>query len=222
MKNLVIVGAGGFGREVLAWAEDVCAATGKWTIKGFLDDNSEALTKFGSPKPVLGSVKEYQPELDDEFLIAIGTPATRLKVAESLAARGAVFATLVHPTAIVGPRVELGEGTIICPRCVVTCDVKIGRHVILNAAATVGHDAQVGDGCTINGHCDVTGFASLGEGTFLGSHAAVAPGIRTGRYSVVGASSVAIRNVPDLATVFGVPAKKIFGHEPIVDENWQP
>jgi sugar O-acyltransferase (sialic acid O-acetyltransferase NeuD family) len=222
MDKLIIVGAGGFGREVLQWAEHARAAGAPFEIKGFLDRKADALDGFDVSYPNLGPALDYQPEPDDRFLLAIGTSAVRMKLASELTARGWKFATLIHPTAIVGSRCEIGEGSIICPHCVVTTDVRMGRHVILNAHSTIGHDATVGDGCTISGHCDITGYVKLDEGVLMGTHASVTPGVKVGKYAVIGAGSVAIRNVQALATVIGVPAKRIVGFEPILNENWQP
>ncbi|MGV3616336.1 MAG: acetyltransferase [Fimbriimonas sp.] len=222
MDKLIIVGAGGFGREVLLWAEHAIAAGAQLEIKGFLDNKADALAGFDVAYPILGSISDYEPDADDRFLIAIGNSPVRMKLAAQLTAKGWKFATLIHPTAIVGSRCEVGEGSVVCPHCVVTTDARLGRHVILNLHSTVGHDATVGDGCTISCHCDITGFVQLGEGVLMGTGASVTPGVKVGKYAVIGAGSVAIRNVQALATVVGVPAKRIVGFEPILDENWQP
>jgi sugar O-acyltransferase (sialic acid O-acetyltransferase NeuD family) len=145
-----------------------------------------------------------------------------MRIASRLEKQGYKFATLIHPNAVVGSRCTVGEGTVICPFVCVTCDVKIGRHVILNVHAVVGHDAIIGDGCTINPHCDITGWVTLGEGVLMGAGATIMPKLKVGAYSVIGSGSAPYRNVDDLATMVGIPAKKIFGHEPIVIDNWQP
>jgi sugar O-acyltransferase (sialic acid O-acetyltransferase NeuD family) len=211
--RLLIIGAGGFGREVLAWARDVAAAAGAqapWTIAGFLDANPRALDGLDVGVPIIGDARAYLPAADDRLICAIGDPSIKLRVCRELEARGARFATIIHPSALIGPHCTIGAGTIFCPRSVCTCDATIGKHVAVNILASIGHDAVVGDGCTLNGHSDVTGHAELGEGVFLGSHAVVMPGGKVGDYARIGAGSVVLRKAPPQTSVMGVPAKRIW------------
>ena len=178
-------------------------------MAGFLDDNIGALSGYDHRLPVVGTIRGYDPDPSDALVMAIGVPQVKLKVARSLIERGAAFLTVIHPTAMVGERVSLGDGCVVCPNVVITCDVHIGAFVTLNVKATVGHDARIGDGCTLSGHADVTGCARLGEGVFLGSHASVLPGVQVGDFATVGAGSVVVKRVKAEQTVIGVPAKAL-------------
>lgn len=209
VKRLLIVGAGGFGREVLQWAEDIAADGADWRIGGFLDADTSALEHYECGYRILGTPDEYTPTDKDLLICAIGDPATRMQVAASLRSRGARFATLVHPSAIVGARTDLLEGCIICPRVTITTDIRLGRHVIVNTHTTIGHDVTIGEGCSLFSHCDVTGGAALDVGVTMGSHAAVLPGIRVGKFARISAGSVVSRHVKPHTTVYGVPAKKL-------------
>jgi sugar O-acyltransferase (sialic acid O-acetyltransferase NeuD family) len=213
-RRLLIVGAGGFGREVLRWADDIAAEGCEWEIGGFLDADPAALDAYECGYKVLSSPAEYHPSDDDLLVCAIGDPATRMSVAADLTSRGAAFATLVHPSAIVGSRIVLGEGCIICPRVTITTDVCLGRHVIVNTHSTIGHDVTIGDCCSLFSHCDVTGGANLEPGVTIGSHAAVLPGVRVGEFARISAGSIVSRRVKPFTTVFGVPARKLFGGHP--------
>ncbi|MFH0725709.1 MAG: acetyltransferase [Pseudomonadota bacterium] len=208
MKRLMIIGAGGFGREMLAWLE-ATEKTACYEASGFLDKNSKALDGYGIDLPILGDPDHYQPKSDDLFICAFGNTREKLRICRSLKARGGQFATFIHPTAVIGKNCSIGEGSILCPGAVVTSNVRIGSFVTLNVFATVGHDAVIGDGSTLSGHCDVTGFAFLGEGVFMGSHAAVLPGAVVGDYAVIGAGSVVLKKAAAKTTVFGVPARCI-------------
>ena len=210
MKRLLIVGAGGFGREVLCWARDVEPTQREWQIGGFLDSNAAALDGFDVPLEILGDPAEFAPAETDLCICAIGDPATKQRVVTGLAARGAKFATLIHPSVIMGGDCRIGDGCILCPRAVLTTHVTLGRFVTLNISATVGHDVGVGDWCTLSDHADITGKVTLGEAVFAGSHACVLPGLRVGDLAVVGAGTVVTQNVPAGSTMFGVPAKLIF------------
>lgn len=205
-RPLIIVGAGGFGREVLGWVQAAHAANGGGTVKGFLDANPDALTDCGTELSVLGDPDSYEPTPDHEFICAIGDPETKLRVVQTLEARGARFRTLQHPSVIIGPSCEIGRGSVLCPGVVLTTHVTLEAFVTLNVHTSVGHDAVIGAGSTLSAHCDVTGGARLEEGVFLGSHASVLPSVRVGTGAVVGAGSVAVRDVSAHTTVMGVPA----------------
>jgi sugar O-acyltransferase (sialic acid O-acetyltransferase NeuD family) len=211
MKRLLIIGAGGFGREVLHWALDVLPEHRDWKVGGFLDANPSVLEAYDCGLPILADPLHYSPQEDDCFICAIGHPLTKLRVCRYLKERGAQFITLIHPTAIIGDRCTIGAGCVFCPGAVITTDVKIGDFVMMNLQSTIGHDAVVADGCTLSPHADVNGFALLGEGVFLGSHAVVLPGATIGDYAIVGAGSVVLKKVKAGATVMGVPAKQIAG-----------
>lgn len=209
MKNLIIINAGKFGREVLSWAVDAMRNGEQWRFKGFLDDRAHALDGFPCDAKILGSPATYQPETDDVFLAAIGEPAPKYRYCQPLLKKGAVFANLIHPLANVGARVELGQGVIISPFCNLTCDLRIGSFVTLGVFSGVAHDTQVGDWCQINGHCGINGNAVLEEGVFLGAHSCILPDARVGAWAYVGAGSVVLRRVRPRTKVFGNPAQKI-------------
>ncbi|MGP8246938.1 MAG: acetyltransferase [Bryobacteraceae bacterium] len=206
-KRLLIIGAGGFGREVLHWALDTEASSPGWRVGGLLDSNPTALDRFGIPYAVIGDPASYAPAQFDVFVCALGDPVRKLTLSRALVARGARFVTLVHPTAVVGERNQIGDGCILCPHSVVTTDATLGQFVTLNLGATVGHDAILGDGCILNPHADVNGNVHVGEGVLMGTQAVALPGVQIGDYAKVGAGAVVVSSVAAGTTVVGVPAK---------------
>jgi sugar O-acyltransferase (sialic acid O-acetyltransferase NeuD family) len=210
MKRLLILGAGGFGREVLEWASGVPTHARDWEIGGFLDANPSATKGYPCAVAILGDPLQFNYRPDDVVVPAIGDPASRLKLCRTLQARGVQFRTIVHPSAIVGQGCRLGVGTVLCPGVVVTTNVEMGDFVCLNVGTCVGHDAVVGDGCTLSPHCDLGGACRLGEGVFMGTHAVVLPSATVGDFAVIGAGSVVLRKVQARATVVGVPAREVY------------
>lgn len=209
MEPIVIIGAGGFGREIHALIEDINRETPTWEFLGFADDDLAALDALDRYTPVCWPTDELPIADCRNYVCAVGNPTTRKVIVDRLADKALTWPTLIHPTAAIGPGSVIGVGGILCRNAVVTVDIKLGNHVHLNVAATIGHDAQVGDFCTLSGHVDICGAATLGEGVFLGSHASVMPKAKVGEWARVGASSVVLRTVRAGTTVFGVPAVRV-------------
>ena len=210
MKRCLIVGAGGFGREVLSWASHVKQE--QWKIAGFLDSNPLALCGKDIRHPILGDPDTWVAKEDEVFISGLGDPNVRLRVCGSLKSRGAEFVTLIHPSVITGLNIEIGEGCVIAPNVVITVNAMLERFVLVNIAASIGHDSRIGEGTTISCHCDVTGYVSIGRCCFLGSHACVLPGKKVGDHAIVGAGSTVIRNVAPRTTVMGVPAQLLMSN----------
>jgi sugar O-acyltransferase (sialic acid O-acetyltransferase NeuD family) len=210
LKNLVIVGAGGFGREVYHWAKQSFAYETEFTIKGFLDDGKNSIEESGITHPVLGKISEYLPNINDIFIMAIAAPKIKLEIAQSLISRGAKFTNVIHKSSIIIASAKIGSGIVVCPFSVISSKSVVEDHVFINTNTTIGHDAFIGKGSTISGHCDITGNCHLEEGVFLGSHACMVPKSHIGSYAIIGAGSCVIKKVAAAQTVVGVPAKKLF------------
>lgn len=205
--DVVIVGAGGFGREVLQYVRDAFAGDASVRVKGFLDDRPPDLSGFGLDVPVLGDTHGYAPQPGDRFVIAVGLPALRTALAERLAARGARFLTVVHPLAFVAASARLGQGCILAPFATVGAHTVVGDHSVLTFYASVGHDARVGRSCALSPHSVTNGGSVLGDEVFLGAHAVVNPLQRVGDRAKVAAGAVVYRPVPAGTLAAGNPAK---------------
>ena len=208
MPRILIVGAGGFGREVFSWAQDAFPQAEGYTIAGFLDDDPTRLDGLGYEVPILGTIAGYRPQPDDRLVMGVGLPQVKKQMVATLGDRGR-FITLIHPTVVRGVHVELGTGCVLCPHTVLTTEVVVGRFVTFNLKVTVGHDARIGEFSTLSSHCDVTGAASIGRRVFLGTGASLLPNARVDDDATVGAAAVVLRRVRSGLTVFGNPAQPI-------------
>jgi sugar O-acyltransferase (sialic acid O-acetyltransferase NeuD family) len=206
-KRLLVVGAGGLGREVYGYLHQHPGED--WMPGGFLDDDPAALKGYSLPVGIVGRIDSYQPTPDDLFLPGIGDTAIKLIVCRRLAERGAHFVNFIHPTAVLGHATTLGRGVFVFPGAIVGPWAKLGDYVSLGGNATVGHDAVIGAGSTMCGHTEINGWTELGEAVFMGSHATVIPKVKVGDHCILGAGSVTIAPVKPNTTMFGVPARRL-------------
>lgn len=208
MKNLIIVGASGFGREVVQWVEDINAVKPEWKILGFIDDNPKALDGCRCDYHILGTINDWQPKENEYFACAVAIPSVKCKVVRTLLDKGAQFATIIHPSALVNKYSQIGEGVIITPRSSVTADTKIGNYVSILGSG-VGHDASIGDYSTLSGRCSINGHVQVGRMVYVACGVSVAPSKKIGDGAYVGIGSVVISNIKAGVKVFGNPAKKV-------------
>jgi len=206
-QRILIVGAGGFGREVLQWAVHAWPDEAH-KIGGFLSDDPEALAGQNSQFSIIGSAAGYMPAPGDGLVLAIGIPGIRRRVAEMLVARGAEFLSLVHPTAIVAKFAEVGGGTILCPYSIVSDHCRLGRFVLMNYHSSVGHDASAADFCVFSPYATLGGGAAVGEDVFLGLHASVGPHVSLGDRCKVSAGSTALASAPADTVIWGSPGRQ--------------
>ena len=206
MKNLIIIGAGGCGRETLQWAEDINKINKKWTIKGFIDDNLESLSNVVCECKVISRIDEYLIDKDDEFVCAIANSEVKEEIVSKLKSKGAVFTTIIHPTAVIADTSKIGENVIIYPFALVSDNAIISDGCIVNMYSSVAHDASLGTCCTISAHCDITGGCKLGKNVFMGTTSNMVPRISIGDNAFICAGSTVMASVRSGRKLMGNPA----------------
>ena len=212
LRRIVIIGAGGHGREALEIVRAINLRSPTFELLGVLDDavgGGALLDRVGTS--VIGP-PERLAELDATYVIAVGSPVARKAVAERLGATTEEPAVLIHPHASVGDDVELGPGCLLNAGSRVTTYTVLGRHVHLNTNATVAHDSRLDAYATVSPGANLAGTVHLGEGVFIGTNAAVLPGCSIGAWTVVGAGAVVIGDLPPGITAIGMPARPRMPH----------
>jgi len=210
LKKLVVVGAGGFGREVLQLAMHQNKMTQQWNIMGFVDDNKELQGKTINGFPVLGDIDWLAANAGDKYAVfALGEPELKRKVEKRLQKSGIRYATLIHPSAVMGDFIDIREGAIIAAGVVCTVNIKIGKHVIINLNCSVGHDVVIGDYATIAPDANVMGETSIGEGCYIASGVTIRDGVNIGQNTIVGLGAVVVGNLPGDIVALGCPAKAV-------------
>lgn len=208
MKDLYIIGAGGFGREVAWLAERINEVSYEWDIKGFIDDDESLKGKLVDGYEVLGGCG-YLEDKDGIYVsCAVGSVRTRKKIIERISGyRGVSFATLVDPSVILSDRIEIGEGCIICAGTIITVDVTIGRHTIINLDCTVGHDVLLGEYNTLYPSVNASGCVSTGDCVEIGTGVQIIQGREICSNAIFGAGTVVVKDIKESGTYVGVPAK---------------
>lgn len=206
LRRILIVGAGGFAREVVHWARDAWPEHSS-RLEGFLSADAVSHAGRECDLPVLSDPAVYEPRRGDGVLLAIGIPGVRRRVADDLLARGAEFLTLIHPTATVCATAEIGPGSILCPNAIVSDSARLGRCVLVNYHASLAHDSSAGDFAVLSPYSALAGGATIGDDVFLGLHATVGPGVTVGSRSKVAANSCALHDSAADSLVHGVPGR---------------
>lgn len=209
MKHLIIIGAGGFGREIYCSATESIGFGDEFDIKGFLDPDAHKLDGFEGYPPILGVEDSYSIEVDDIFVCAFGNVGLKKKCCEIIISKGGSFITLIHKTAYISKNVRIGNGCVVLAGARIHCDVTLGDFVVVQPYAIIGHDVKVGNWSHINALVDCGGASVIGEGVTLHTTCFVLPQAIIEDGATVGAGSVTMMKVKKDQTVFGVPARPI-------------
>lgn len=209
MKDLYIIGAGGFGREVAWIVERINSIKPTWNLKGFIDDKETLWGSTEGEYHVFGGC-EYLSALEDVYAVcAVGSSNVRKKIIEKLKDTSVEFATLVDPSVLYSNSVKIGEGAIVCAGTIITVDVNIGDHVIVNLDCTIGHDAVIDDFVTIYPSVNVSGNVLIGECSELGTGTQIIQGKKVISNTIIGAGAIVVKDCLESGTYVGSPAKKI-------------
>jgi sugar O-acyltransferase (sialic acid O-acetyltransferase NeuD family) len=207
LTPLVIIGAGGFGREVLDLVRDINSAAPTYELLGFLDDgepDTGLLERIGAR--CLGPSSRLA-DLPASYVVGIGASGPRRRIHALARSWGRPAATLVHPSATIGSDVRLGPGTVVAAGARLMTHVAVGELVHVNLNCTVGHDAVIEDFATLHGGVHLGGGCVIEEGATLGLGSVVLPYLRVGRGAIVGAGAVVVRDVQPDTTVVGAVAR---------------
>jgi acetyltransferase EpsM len=213
MTKLILIGAGGAGLEALL----VARRAGIWCVLGFADDNASLHLQTIEGVTVLGGIESVLQEYGGttvSFHCAVGRNSTRKLITERFEAKGFRPATLIDPSSVLAPSAAVGAGSYVGPHVFIGPFASVGRHCLINTGSSIGHHTSVGDYSQVCPGVRLSGHTTLSEGVFVGSNGVTVPGVKIGAWTTLGASSLALRDIPPNATAIGVPAKVLASPSP--------
>jgi len=210
MENIVIVGVGGFGREIKVLIDQINVVEKKYKLLGYYDD-AENLESSYNGLEYLGKIDLLNLVNHKTYVaIGLGDPKVKRKIISRLTNSYLSFPILIHPTSVIGcDNVFIGKGTIICAGCIITCNVNIGDFVTLNLCCTVGHDTIIEDYASFMPSVNVSGEVLICENVYVGTGAKIINQLEIGKNTIVGAGAVVSKTLPENCTAVGIPAKPI-------------
>jgi len=212
--NIVLVGAGGLGREVLFQLWEINKVEMKYNILGFIDDNETLIGTNINGVPVIGRVTDLLDYSEDLCVaICVANPSVRRSIADILSQNSKIsFPSIIAPDLRCSEYVRFGKGCIISFSNIITIDINIMDFVLISNACTIGHDSVIDDYATIYNAVNISGNVKIGSCTEIGTGTKIIQGVSVGDNTVLGAGSVVVHNIPKACTAVGIPARPIKYH----------
>lgn len=205
--KIVIIGQGGHSKVI----HDIITLSNEHEVIGYLDDKYKnfSITNKGIRGPISAAYKAIEYNEKINFIIGIGDNKTRKKIFEFLEFPMELFATLIHPSAILSPSVKIGKGTVIMANTIINTDACIGHHTIINSGSIIEHDNNIGNFVHVSPNATLTGNVKIDNGVHIGAGTTIIPGVHVGEFTIIGAGATVTKNIPSNCTAVGVPAKII-------------
>lgn len=210
MEKIIIVGAGGFGREVKMLIDQINLDNSKYVVVGFIDDLITKGTKINGIE-VLGTL-DYLNSITSKvnLVIAVGSPILKKKIINSINNNLIHYPTLIHPNVQIGvDDMFIGKGCIICSSCLLTVNINLQDFVTLNLQCTIGHDTKIGSFSSLMPAVNISGEVNIDDCVYIGTGAKVINQVTIGENSIIGAGAIVTKSIPSNCTALGMPARPV-------------
>lgn len=210
MKDIVVIGAGGFGREVGQLIKDINQEKKEWNFLGYIDENIEKHGTVLNGDCVIGGESWLEGKRSNNIwaVCAIGNTKIKYEIVSRID-KIVMFPNLIHPSVLSNNFIEFGVGNIICAKSILSINIKIGNQVAINPGCSIGHDTVINDYTTLMWDVTLSGNVLVNEGCEIGSKTVVIQQKTIGKWCIIGAGAVVVRDLPENCTAVGVPAKPI-------------
>ncbi|MFJ5717813.1 acetyltransferase [Neobacillus sp. NPDC093127] len=214
MEKVIVFGASGHANVII----DILEKQKKYQVLGIFVDTSGMINTKVMGYPVLGNISEFYGST--KGVIAIGDNFGRKLVAKKIKEINPdfQFITAIHPSAIIGKNVEIGEGTVVVGGAIINPNTNIGEHCIINTKSAIDHDVRVGNFSTVAPGVTIGGNVVIGALSTISMGVNIIQKINIGNCTLIGAGSTVIKDIPDGVLAYGLPAKVIRKRE--IDEKY--
>lgn len=199
MINLILIGSGGFTKELLGYIySDLDKGyLNNIVIKGVLDDSKENFISSGLDMPYLGKIRSYEIEQNDRFLLGIGSNPARNKILDYFESKNAKFFSYIHSSCYVNTSSKIGEGLIMAPFCIINANITLGKHALLNSYSAIGHDCIIGERAILYPYAAINGNCTIGNDLTMGTKATIFPKVTMGNNCTITSHSYVKTNKGD-------------------------
>lgn len=211
MKDIVIFGASGFGKEIACLLNSINVIDKQWNFLGFYDDFYEVGTKVSHFGEILGGLNDLNSVNNSlNVVIALGDSELRKSIYEKILNENIIFPNICHPGFSIDEiSVKMGIGNVITHEKTLSCDIEIGDFNMFNSkSASVGHDVKIGSFNSFMPMTAISGNVNVGDCNYFGVNAVVLPKVKIGNNTKISSGSVVYRNTKDNTLYMGNPAKK--------------
>ena len=217
MKKIVIVGAGGHGREVADILRHQQKQAAHFAVLGFVDEDEALHGRQIDGLAVLGGWSWLEKAKGEEtsVICAVGLPEVRKRLVSRVDSLGLSFANAISPLAQVSPHARIGQGVMVFPFASVSTNTQVGDHAIINGMSLLAHDVKIGSFAVISPGSSLAGNVCIGEGCWIGIGVNINPGVSVGAWSLIGSGATVIGDIPAHVVAVGVPAKAIKNRETV-------
>lgn len=206
MEDILIVGAGGLGKEIV----DLIRQIGNYNIVGFLDDDITKKGAYFNGVPVLGTIGDLQQFRQVKNLVlAVANPALKYKLYEYSKICQFTFPNLIHPSVLLGISVTMGQGNVICANSILSTEVTLKDFITINPQCGIGHEIIIGSYSTLYWNVHLGGNTRIDASCELGTHSCIIQGLQITDHVIVGAGAVVVKDIDEPGTYVGVPARRI-------------
>ena len=212
MNNIAIYGAGGFGKEVACLINLINKKSKTWKLLGYFDDNNDIKAKKFNDLEVLGGLDELNKFTEPlSIIFSIGNPMVIQKICKKIYNNNILFPNIISPDCVfLDPNnTRIGKGNLIMPQSLISCNVSIGNFNLMNCGVSIGHDSIIGSYNSLMSYTKISGEVNIGDLNYFGACSLVLQQKKIGSNTLIGASSVIMRNTEDENTYLGNPAVKI-------------
>lgn len=211
MKDIVIIGAGGLGRETEWLIERInnSKQEKEWNILGYVDDNIPKGQNVRHSSVIYNIDDLLNIDSKTYVVIAIANVYVRKKIYEKLKENSNLeFPNLIDPTVTMGD-VELGIGNIICANSLLTIDVKVGNFTIINFNCTIAHNSELGNFISIHPNANISGNVHINDNVEIGTGTQITQLKSVCSNVVIGAGSVIVKSIKQEGIYIAPPVQKL-------------